>query len=145
MTTSYKINLIKKKLFAMRFINELEDVNKKIEECAVIDINELVERKKKLETIVREVNQVRVEKEVSNRYNPEEFEIYAYKKKWTSLQPYHKLIKIEEYIKTHTTDENKIKEIMKEMTEKIYNGTKFKKLKYDSSKMKIEEFEELII
>lgn len=128
MLLNTEIQSIKKKLFKARFENEL---------ISLEPIEDNKERIEQLQEIIEDIDK----RDNNNQkgYNTKHIEKYFYKKPWTRLNPFHKSVKIKEYMSGMNLDKSIKEEITRELVDHV-NNKKLNKKKcvvYDPTEEKI--------
>lgn len=141
------INSLSNTLLLKRFENELEYLTSVINNNDYISTsdnnsehsnNEYIRNRiEQLEQIINNIITVNESKNINGYMK--EIDKYIYKKPWTRLQPYHRTIKIKEYIENTYTDAKFKKKLLNDLI-KLINDNKLnsnKMVKYDPYNEKI--------
>lgn len=123
MSLYQEIQEIRKDLFRKRFENELNDINGKPEKY-----EEDIERLEDIKQIIISIDKRREKDKGKRKLEFSEINNMMYKKQWRYLKPFHRVVKMKEYIRENI-DENLQKEIIDKVT-KLLNKNKLKSSKY---------------
>jgi hypothetical protein len=135
MNLNDEINTRREELFKMRFQNELKYLSK----ADTDDKNLLNDRIEIITNIITTLDDGTRCENIKKKGIFDDIDKYLYNKKWKHLSLYHRLVKIEEYIRENIEDENIQNTLIKEFTTHIHNkklGTQ-KSVIYDPKDEKI--------
>lgn len=139
------LNSIISKLHKQRFTNELEHLNTEdVTQVArlIPGITESIkaERINDLNLIINKLQEQNNKNVVPKKLTHyEEIDSYMYNKPWKNLQPYHKVVKMKEYLDKYFTDEELKSDLLQELSDLIHSKklNQAKHLTYDPNNQRI--------
>lgn len=144
MSLHKEIHTIRRKLFKKKFENELNDLNNSPTK-GTDDIDRIEDIKQIIESI-----DIKNKDDDNDKLAFNEIDRLLYKKPWRYLKPFHRIIKIKEYIKENLS-ENLSDELQKDILNesiRLLNENKLKTTKsivYDHEQEKVTKFPALTL